>query len=254
MIATPAVAVTSELFQIASDVPEHRRDAVLDDINSIIDTNWLTEERFWSRQHSPFKADHGIALLHHGGACVAYMIVQRLAVAGTPVIYLSGTAVRDTYRGSGFFKRMFDTAMTVEFGDPAAPAEFCLCWRTRNPIIYVLGRAQCRSVVPAIPAGTRGADLDGLCLRLAATLYPSSLSRQRRWRCAGPMASFAIAKSRGRKPRPMSTAGSLRPSRTAPMRCSAPDWREIAGRSAERRRQVIRVTSSGVARGGFAMA
>jgi hypothetical protein len=46
VIATPPVAVTSELFQIASDVPEHRRDVVLDDINSIIDTNWLTEERF----------------------------------------------------------------------------------------------------------------------------------------------------------------------------------------------------------------
>ncbi|MCC8957719.1 hypothetical protein H8B02_31100 [Bradyrhizobium sp. Pear77] len=87
---------------------------------------------------------------------MAYMIVQRLAVAGTSVIYLSGTAVRDAYRGSGFFKRMFDTAMTAEFGDPAA-AEFCLCWRTRNPVIYVLGRAQCRSVVPVIRAETHGA-------------------------------------------------------------------------------------------------
>ncbi|MDH2381542.1 hypothetical protein [Bradyrhizobium sp. CER78] len=172
MISPQAEAVTSELFQIASDVPEHRRDAVLDDINSIIETNWLTAERFWSRQHSPFKADHGIVLRHHGGACVAYMIIQRLAVGGTPVIYLSGTAVRDTYRGSGFFKQMFETAMAAEFGDPAAPAEFCLCWRTRNPVIYVLGRAQCRSVVPAIPAETHGADLDELCLSLAAILYP----------------------------------------------------------------------------------
>jgi hypothetical protein len=172
VIAPQPAAVTSELFQIASDVPEHRRDAVLDDINSIIDTNWLTEGRFWSRQHSPFKPDHGIVLLHHGGACVAYMIIQRLAVGGTPVIYLSGTAVRDAYRGSGFFKRMFETAMAAEFADPAAPAEFCLCWRTRNPVIYVLGRAQCRSVVPAIPAATNGGDLDALCLRLAATLYP----------------------------------------------------------------------------------
>lgn len=172
MTATQPGAVTSELFQIASDVPEHRRDAVLDDISGIIDSNWLTEHRFWSRQHSPFKADHGIVLLHHGGECVAYMIIQRLAVAGTPVIYLSGTAVRDTYRGHGFFKRMFDTAMTAEFGDPAAPAEFCLCWRTRNPVIYVLGRAQCRSVVPAIPAATHAADLDELCLSLATILYP----------------------------------------------------------------------------------
>ncbi|MGF6310086.1 hypothetical protein ABIB82_003289 [Bradyrhizobium sp. i1.8.4] len=94
---------------------------------------------------------------------MAYLIVQRLAVAGYPVIYLSGTAVRNTHRGSGFFKRMFDTAMT---------AEFCLCWRTRNPVIYVLGRAQCRSVVPAVSDETCGGDLDGLCLRLAATLYP----------------------------------------------------------------------------------
>ncbi|WP_375780666.1 hypothetical protein ACE103_18950 [Bradyrhizobium sp. ma5] len=172
MIATPPGAVTSELFQIASDVPEHRRDAVLDDINSIIDTNWLTEERFWSRRHSPFKADHGIVLLHRGGACVAYMIVQRLAAAGISVIYLSGTAVRDSYRGSGFFKRMFDAAMTAEFGDPAAPAEFCLCWRTRNPVICILGRAQCRSVVPAISAEIHAGDLDELCLSLAATLYP----------------------------------------------------------------------------------
>lgn len=105
MIAPQPAAVTSELFQIASDVPEHRRDAVLDDINSIIDTNWLTEGRFWSRQHSPFKPDHGIVLLHHGGACVAYMIIQRLAVGGTPVIYLSGTAVRDAYRGSGLDRK-----------------------------------------------------------------------------------------------------------------------------------------------------
>ncbi|UFX48500.1 GNAT family N-acetyltransferase [Bradyrhizobium sp. 41S5] len=172
MIATQPRAVTSELLQIASSVPEHRRDAVLEDINSIIETNWLTEERFWSRQHSPFKADHGIVLFHHSGECVAYLIVQRLAVAGTRVIYLSGTAVRDTYRGNGFFKRMFDTAMTAEFGDPVAPAEFCLCWRTRNPVIYVLGRAQCRSVVPAIPAGTHASDLDELCVNLAATLYP----------------------------------------------------------------------------------
>ena len=172
MTATQPGAVTSELFQIASDVPEYRRDAVLDDISSIIDSNWLTEQRFWSRQHSPFNADHGIVLLHHGGECVAYMIIQRLAVAGTSVIYLSGTAVRDTCRGQGFFKRMFDTAMAAEFGDPAAPAEFCLCWRTRNPVIYVLGRAQCRSVVPAIPAETRTGDLDELCLSLAAILYP----------------------------------------------------------------------------------
>lgn len=172
MIAKPLEAVTSELFQIASDVPEQRRDAVLDDINSIIDTNWLTEERFWSHQHSPFRADHGIVLLHHGDACVAYMIVQRLAVAGIPAIYLSGTAVRDTHRGWGFFKRMFDTVMAAEFGHPAAPAEFCLCWRTRNPVIYVLGRAQCGSVVPAIPAETQSGDLDELCLSLAATLYP----------------------------------------------------------------------------------
>ncbi|WP_158231336.1 hypothetical protein [Bradyrhizobium sp. C9] len=172
MTAMPPEAVTSELFHIASDIPEHRRDAVLDDISSIIDTNWLTEERFWSRQHSPFKPDHGIVLLHHDGECVAYMIVQRLAVADTPVVYLSGTAVRDCYRGRGFFKRMFDTAMAAEFGDRTAPAEFCLCWRTRNPIIYVLGRAQCRSVVPAIAAETHAGDLDALCLSLAATLYP----------------------------------------------------------------------------------
>lgn len=172
MIATPPGAATSELYQIASDVPEHRRDAVLEDINSIIDTNWLAQERFWSRLHSPFKPDQGILLLHCGGECVAYLIIQRLAVAGTSVIYLSGTAVRDSYRGSGFFKRMFDTAMTAEFGDPAAPAEFCLCWRTRNPVIYVLGRAQCRSVVPVIPSGVLAGDLDELCLSLAATLYP----------------------------------------------------------------------------------
>ena len=172
MIAQRPGAVTSELYQIASDVPEHRRDAVLDDISSIIDTNWLTQGRFWSREHSPFKLDHGIVLLHHDDACVAYMIIQRLAFAGTSVIYLSGTAVRETYRGRGFFKRMFETAMAAEFGDPAAPAEFCLCWRTRNPVIYVLGRAQCRSVVPAIPAEVQGNDLDDLCLSLAATLYP----------------------------------------------------------------------------------
>ncbi|WP_143271580.1 hypothetical protein [Bradyrhizobium mercantei] len=172
MIATPPGAVSSELFQIASDVPEHRRDAVLEDINSIIDTNWLTTERFWSRQHSPFKPDHGIVLLHHSGECVAYLIIQRLTFAGTSVIYLSGTAVRDTHRGRGSFKRMFDAAMAAELGHPAAPAEFCLCWRTRNPVIYVLGRAQCRRVVPAIPAETQGGDLDDLCLSLAATLYP----------------------------------------------------------------------------------
>ncbi|MGY4478815.1 hypothetical protein [Bradyrhizobium sp. USDA 3364] len=172
MTAMQPDSVTSELFQTASDVPDHRRDAVLDDINSIIDTNWLAEERFWSRQHSPFKPDHGIVLLHHGGECVAYLIIQRLAFAGTTVIYLSGTAVRDTYRGSGFFKRMFDAAMTAEFDHPAAPAEFCLCWRTRNPVVYVLGRAQCRRVVPAIPNETHRGDLDDLCLGLAATLYP----------------------------------------------------------------------------------
>ncbi|MES5482066.1 hypothetical protein QMZ05_04855 [Bradyrhizobium sp. INPA03-11B] len=172
MIATRPGSVTSELFQIASDVPEHRRDAVLDDISSIIDTNWLTEGRFWSRQHSPFKPDHGLVLLHHGGECVAYLIIQRLALEGSPVIYLSGTAVRDAYRGSSLFKRMFDTAMMAEFGDPAAPEEFCLCWRTRNPVIYVLGRAQCRSVVPAISDETHGGALEDLCLRLAATLFP----------------------------------------------------------------------------------
>ncbi|WP_316395838.1 hypothetical protein [Bradyrhizobium sp. 33ap4] len=172
MIATQPGAVTSELFQIASEVPEQRRDAVLESINSIIDTNWLTEEKFWSREHSPFKPDHGIVLLHHGGECVAYLIIQRLALASTSVIYLSGTAVRDTHRGRGSFKRMFDTAMTAEFGHPAAPAEFCLCWRTRNPVIYVLGRAQCRSVVPAISDDTHADDLDDLCLKLAATLYP----------------------------------------------------------------------------------
>ncbi|MHC2250570.1 hypothetical protein ACVILK_000262 [Bradyrhizobium embrapense] len=55
------------------------------------------------------------------------------------------------------------------------------------------------------------------------------------WRCGEPMASFATALSRRPKPRRMSTAGSRRRLPTAPMRCSAPDGRAIAGRGGKRR-------------------
>jgi len=199
VIATQPGSIACELFQIASNVPEHRRDAVLKDINGIIDTNWLTEETFWSREHSPFQPDHGVVLLHHGGECVAYLIIQRLAVAGTPVIYLSGTAVKYAYRGSGFFRVARNAEASCRQFRPGRAA----------PILMVSASCWLQPYIPSSP------------------------SRQRRWRCAGPMASFAIAKSRGRKPRPISTAGLLRPSRTAPMRCSAPDGRTIAGRSAE---------------------
>ena len=41
-----------------------------------------------------------------------------------------------------------------------------------NPVIYVLGRAQCRTVVPAIADETHDGALEDLCLRLATTRYP----------------------------------------------------------------------------------
>ena len=49
-----------EILRHGSDVPETRRDSLLDRIASIMASNWHFTQRHWSREDSPFHDDYGL--------------------------------------------------------------------------------------------------------------------------------------------------------------------------------------------------
>jgi hypothetical protein len=163
-----------EIIPRGSGVPDARQDVLLAAINAVIATNWQsTKSTWWSRDHSPFRDDFGLALFHAGGGIVGYFIYQRLTLDGLPVFYGAGTAVAPAHQG----KRCYQTMQAHAIGaawralDPR-PHEVYVAWRTRNPSIWMSNSRFCRAVTPPLWDGRDDPNLRDASVRLAHLLYP----------------------------------------------------------------------------------
>jgi len=164
-----------EVIRYGHDVPEHRRDLLLDRINGIIDEHWTTTRLVWSRsrEFSPFHPYFGIALHYDGEHIVGYAIYRRLRVAARLAIYLAGTGVCLSCERQGVYHAM-TRALFLKECQTLRPAEdVYYSWRTRNPTIWTANAKWCRAIMPNIPNGTstRDPQLQEVAIRLASEMY-----------------------------------------------------------------------------------
>jgi len=165
-----------ELILRASEVPESRRDLLLEGINGVIAANWrATGAPWWSRQHSPFREDFGLAFFHAAGTMAGYFIFQRLTLDGIPVFYGAGTAVVPQNQGRRCYPLMQAHAVTTACRAlQPTPDRIYVAWRTRNPDIWIANSRFCRQITPALWTGEEAPALQDACLRLAEILYPGA--------------------------------------------------------------------------------
>lgn len=163
-----------ELIRYGSEVPEDRRDALLDRINAIISTNWNAQKRHWSREHSPFQDDFGLLFFHRGTEIVGYSLYKRMRLDGIPLIYRAGAEVMSSHQRSGIYSRMTTALLRAEWETIPDAGEIYYAWRTRNPAVWVANSRLCRSVVPALRGGEADPQLEGVCLRVAEAIYPDA--------------------------------------------------------------------------------
>jgi hypothetical protein len=164
-----------EIILRGSDVPEARKDFLLERINGVIATNWQTTKSstWWSRDHSPFQDDYGLALFHLDGEVIAYFIYRQLTLDGIPVFYGAGTAVSSGYQGRGYYQMMHAHALTAALrASGASPREVYCAWRTRNPSVWISNSRFCKSLAPSLWTGQDDPRLQDACVRLAQELYP----------------------------------------------------------------------------------
>jgi len=162
-----------ELILRGSEVPEARRDFLLERINGVIATNWRsTKSTWWSRQHSPFHDDFGLALLHTAGEIVGYFIYRQLTLDGTPVFYGAGTAVASSHQGKRYYQMMQAHALRAALRamDPSHD-EVYVAWRTRNPSIWMSNSRSCKALTPSLWNGRE----DPGCRRRACVWRASSI-------------------------------------------------------------------------------
>lgn len=163
-----------ELIVRGSGVPEARRDELLDRINRVIATNWRSSKStWWSREHSPFHDDFGMALFHAGDQTLGYFIYQQLSLDGVPVFYGAGTAVVASQHGRNLYPTLQAHAMAAAWRalEPT-PDQVYVAWRTRNPAIWISNSRYCKAVTPSLRDGEDDPVLQDACLRLAHTMYP----------------------------------------------------------------------------------
>ncbi len=134
-----------EVIRYGNDVPETRRDFLLDRINAIISEHWTTTRLVWSRSISPFYHHFGIALLYHGAQIVGYAIYRRLLVGATLVIYRAGAGVSASCERQGVYHSMTRAIFAAEW---PSDDEIYYSWRTRNPAIWIANTKFCRAVTP----------------------------------------------------------------------------------------------------------
>ena len=104
-----------EVIRHGSEVPELRRDFLLDRINAIISEHWTTTRTGWSRSISPFYDHFGIALLYHDAQIVGYAIYRRLLVGATLVIYRAGAGVSASCERQGVYHSMTRAIFAAEW-------------------------------------------------------------------------------------------------------------------------------------------
>jgi hypothetical protein len=161
-----------EIIRHGSEVPEARRDFLLDCIARIMASNWHFTKRHWSREDSPFHDDYGLVFASKDAEIVGYSIYKRVVLDGTPALYRAGAAVAASHQRYGFYRGMSQTMLTTEWSARPGAEEMYLAWRTRNPLIWVANARLCQAVVPSTVDGQVEAKLKEVCLRLARQLYP----------------------------------------------------------------------------------
>jgi hypothetical protein len=162
-----------ELIPCGAQVPEARRGLLLERIDAIIATNWRSTRPHWSREHSPFHDDFGLALFHQDAEIIGYFIYQRLTLDGIPVFYGAGTAVLSSHQGAGCYQAMLGQALRAEWrAVGTGVCEIYFAWRTRSPAIWRSCASVCKAVAPSLADGKRDTALEDACRRLAGELYP----------------------------------------------------------------------------------
>src|SRR4030095_3057406 len=78
---------TIEIIRHGSEVPEARRDFLLDRIASIMASNWHFTQRHWSREDSPFHDEYGLVFASTNAEIVGYSIYKRVMLDGIPALY-----------------------------------------------------------------------------------------------------------------------------------------------------------------------
>src|SRR5262245_31565360 len=141
-----------ELIPRGSAVPDDRREFLLERINSVIATNWRSvKSTWWSREHSPFGHDYGLAFFHAAGQIVAYFIYRHLSLDGVPLLYAAGTAVDASHQGKRYYQVMQAHALTAAWHTiQPAPSQVYVAWRTRNPSVWMVNSRMCKVVVPSL--------------------------------------------------------------------------------------------------------
>jgi hypothetical protein len=164
---------TVEFIPRGSEVPEARRDFLLERIGIIMATNWRSTKAHWSREHSPFHDDFGLAFFHKDGEIIGYFIYKRLALDGLPVLYGSGTAVLSSHQGQGCYQMMQRQALIAEWSAISPEInEIYFAWRTRNPALGLACSRLCKALVPSLRDGQEDPEMQDACLRLARAIYP----------------------------------------------------------------------------------
>jgi hypothetical protein len=163
-----------ELIPRGSEVPDPRRDFLLAQIARVVDTNWRsTKASWWSREHSPFHDDFGMAFFHAAQEIVGYFIYKRFHLDGLPVFYGAGTAVDRRHQGRRCYQAMLVHALTDAWGSlEPIPNELYIAWRTRNPAIWISNSRLCRVLAPSLWDARTNPKLEDACIRLAQELYP----------------------------------------------------------------------------------
>ena len=161
-----------EIIRHGSEVPEARRDFLLDRIARIMASNWHFTKRHWSREDPPFHDAYGLVFASTDTEIVGYSIYKRVVLDGTPALYRAGAAVAASHQRYGFYRMMSQAMLTTEWSARPGVEEMYLAWRTRNPLIWAANARLCQAVVPSIVDGQVDAKLQEACLRLARQLYP----------------------------------------------------------------------------------
>ena len=156
-----------EIIRHGSEVPEARRDFLLDRIERIMASNWHFTKRHWSREDSPFHDAYGLIFASTDAEIVGYSIYKRAVLDGTPALYRAGAAVAASHQRYGFYRRMSQAMLTTEWSARPGVEEMYLAWRTRNPLVWAANARLCQAVVPSILDGQVDAKLQDACLRLA---------------------------------------------------------------------------------------
>jgi hypothetical protein len=167
-----AIGAELEIIPCGLDVPESRKDFLLERINTTIADSWSTTKPHWSREDSPFHDDFGLIFLHQDSEIVGYSLYKRLSINGKPVIYRAGAAIRNSYQGKGAYRAMTRAIFATEWEKMSGEDEIYYTWRTRHPVVYAANAQFCKVVAPSIPDGPRDAELQDVGVKLGKQIYP----------------------------------------------------------------------------------